>query len=293
MIYKHCAIVIAMSEDSKKEFLEEIENFGTEAFKTLMDAWGGWESTLGKATQHIKYLADSLEKKARQICDPKIPLALELVKHDIRSCAQTIDAIAHTTKKHKNTDRLVAKIRTLMAVCHTVSYLATKGNRTHTLQFVSHDLELMLDAQKQAVRTPDAPKYFFSPELVATLQVYNNCKKRPGISICLGLYNDLCYTQIDDSGTGLIDVHGKALPKENVREIFRGKTTKNDVQRHGKGLQIAAQLAKLRGGFIEVISKTHNEPAIHYDTKTDTAHDTSERTTTGCTFRVYFTEKIA
>ncbi|MDO8660257.1 MAG: ATP-binding protein [Candidatus Woesearchaeota archaeon] len=286
-----------VDEDSiRKELIE----FGIQAQISLQQVFWEWKSKLTKTIQEITAPVPRLLTNARSTNNNSIRLAGALLNHDINSYAQLVNiAVAFAKENDKKTHRLYARIQTFRALCSTVSYLASEGKSDYTIPFLPADLEEMLDAKSHHIMIlPEAPQLIYSPEFVGALQIVNNSKHKNKLQIALGKEavgkgKEHFYFQIDDTGTGLLNQEGKPALKEDTRRIFKGYSTKTpDHKQHGLGLQIAAELARLRAGYITVRSTTSDGITKTYRTDTEETSETEEKHFQGCTFRFFFKKDL-
>ncbi|GEM_PF-4391081 len=285
-----------MSEKiNENSIREELTLFGVQTHLILQRACFDWKSNLTKAIHEITAPTNKLSEKARSTSNNSIKLAGAMLNHDIKDYAQLVNTAAYYAyKDDAKVPRLFARIQTFKSLCITVSYVATQGKSDCQIPLLPTNLEEMLDAKNHHLMIlPKTPKIIHSPEFVGALQLINNSKHKNRLHIALGKENYHFYFQIDDTGTGLVDKEGKPLQKHEIRNIFKGYTTKeSDHKQHGLGLQIASEIARLRGGYVSVRSTAEDGTTKTYRTDTEETTETKDSQPRGCTFVIYFKKDL-
>lgn len=181
------------------------------------------------------------------------------------------------------TEKFLIAVTPYRAFCLAMAYLASDGDNKFTFNIPITQIRHFLQGSgyefsfKTGQNDEDS---ILSPEYVAMLEIVKNAPKTPVVSYRKN--DDYSVIRISDSGKGIMDEVGKPLLPERLREIFGMFTTKSEG---GLGLQVAKELANLRGGHLVVETTTEGSPTFSYSTKTDTVKEVPSKGM-GTTFEI-------
>ncbi|MFC1690609.1 ATP-binding protein [Nanoarchaeota archaeon] len=169
-------------------------------------------------------------------------------------------------------DKFLASLTTDRVISLGICYLASSGDEQFLakvpltqLQYVFMLYAFEPSGRKTAKVFPTPSEDIFSPEYLALYHIARNAPT--DYDIRAEEDGDNLKISLQDYGKGILDKNEKPLPPERFHEIFGEFSTTGG----GLGLQIAKALIDLRGGYIEVITKTKDNPAFAY--RTDTKQD--------------------
>ncbi|MFC1690610.1 ATP-binding protein [Nanoarchaeota archaeon] len=149
----------------------------------------------------------------------------------------------------------------------STAYIASEGNEEFLMQIPNDQIEYAIPSDKKQsdyrlkeLKTVEG--HILNPECQALYQLVKNAKGDYTIDIQEDKDNTIITYQ--DNGPGILDEEGNPLQADRLHEIFGSFSTTGG----GLGLQIAKALIELRGGWIDVMTKTKGNSPIHYNTET-------------------------
>ena len=173
----------------------------------------------------------------------------------------------------------------------TSAYLASGGNERFVSKIPQSQIEYLLEDMQ---KLQPGPRYKInfgnvsqgeikSSEYIALCQLVKNARGDANIEIRENPnYRSLSVT---DNGPGIVDKDNVPLPEERLHEIFGGYTSKKTGG--GLGLQVVRRLAQLRGGYVNVTTKTKGNEPIGFSTKFGAIPPEHIQRETGTRFTIY------
>ena len=145
------------------------------------------------------------------------------------------------------------------------AYLASSGSPFSADVISINQLEFLLNyfGEKKATVAGDHNGVISSPEYLALCQMVSNVGARRNVIVDFERNGENASLSATDNGPGIRDIDGHPLPEDRLHEIFYGITTKTSG---GLGLQVVRRLAQLRGGYVNVTTKTEGNKPISYST---------------------------
>ncbi len=267
-----------------------LEDFGKRILELPTIFEKGWRFPLdeGQSNEALDSLASKVNsvhfekiheagKRISQMGDSyrgsgQLSLAVRLHNHYLKMLDGEIN--------YRNISNILRYITILKMFGTTAPYIASKGNLKFAERIpVTQMSHLLEDASKNQMISCKLEgnfedSYMLSPECVGSHAVVENTSTNYSLRIKRG-HGEIIIT-ITDSGSGICYKDGeelKPLPPERMPEIFKGFTTeqRRRGEKDGLGLQVAKAIAELRGGHVEVRTRTGNEPYVTSYRTTDRA----------------------
>lgn len=278
------------------EVILSVEELALEETQKRLTADLTWEKILGPVNGPL----DEIPAFSKNDEKYRVGLAAKINMHDLRRLAgqtnRILSDIAYTVEEkgliqHENITELQEYLTLFRAGCLSLAYLASGGDPAYNIPIPA---ELGLRAVQESrpacnqVRLDETlPPTVRSADLFVQYQFERNAQ---GARI-LSITTTSCETrlQVADEGTGLLRKNRTPLPMIDFPNLFEGGSTKPGG---GIGLHVAAEIAHLRQGHIEVISRVEECPSFCYDTRSRTCTLTAAREKPGCTFTLYVPREV-
>ncbi len=224
--------------------------------------------------QRINNIVSEINKEQKDYSGNKNTLlAAGLWRHDIKGFHSWLNMIIRgLNAKHSDLEQSIKSALHIMIRYREfykgAAYLASNGDErflSRTLP-VKYAEELFFSLGHIKDTTPNfknTPQFFDTASFVALQQIIKNTPSNVKGEFYFKSRGCFYEYGVQDEGLGLLDQNGDPFNDSNIHKIFEGYSSSENKNK-GLGLQVVKALVELRGGFVEVLTKTKGNDPLHY-----------------------------